>query len=141
MNSIATYISEKIRNIAWNYINPATEEGLQDIVTAIGGITIPAPVWWATEAKQNTNNELVDAIYMLVKSLAFLPSVRGTLADIRVTSTWGTIGVSSLPTLATVSAVTSVTNQVNAWWNPLNTQIPNLMNQTAFNNLRNVIIS
>lgn len=141
MNSVATYISEKIKNASDVVINPATEEGLQDIVTAIGGITIPAPVGGATEAKQDTNNQLVDAIYMLVKSLAFLPSVRGTLADLRVTSTGGMVGVSSLPTLSTVSTVTSLTNQVNAWGNPMNTQIPNLMNQTAVNNLRNVIIS
>ena len=31
MQSISNYISEKIRNIAWNYINPATEETLQSI--------------------------------------------------------------------------------------------------------------
>ena len=143
MNSFLQYISEKVRNVAWVYINPATEEKQDAIVTAIENIAIPPPVWWATEAKQNTNNDLVDALYMLVKSIAFLPSVRDTTAWLRtsITNTPNIGTVTTVTTVTTVSAVTSLINQVNAWWNPMNTQIPNLMNQTAFNNIRNVIIS
>ena len=40
MNSISTYISEKIRNISWNYINPATEEKQDSIISAIENISI-----------------------------------------------------------------------------------------------------
>jgi hypothetical protein len=42
-----------LKNIADAQINPATEEGLGDIVTAINNITVPAPVGGATETKQD----------------------------------------------------------------------------------------
>lgn len=124
-------------------INPATEEGLQDIVTAIGSISIPAPVGWATEAKQNVNNDLIDALYMLVKSIAFLPSVRNAQAWLRTsienTPNIGT--VTTVTTTTTVGTVNTVTNQSQVGGFQANPQIPSLMNQTAFNNLRNVIVS
>lgn len=123
-------------------INPATEEGLQDIVTAIENISIPAPVGGATEAKQDINNNLADAIYELVARLDFLPSIRWTLADIRVTSTGGTVGVSSLPTLATVTTVGTVSNQSAVWWIQANQQIPSLVNTTAYlSNINNITFS
>lgn len=142
MNTQQTYISEQIRDSSNSLINPATEEGLQDIVTAIGSISIPAPVGGATEEKQDINNDLVNALYELVARLDFLPSIRGTLADIRVTNTGGTVGVSSLPTLATVTTVGTVSNQSAVWGIQANQQIPSLVNSTAYlGNINNIVIS
>lgn len=139
MNTQQTYISEQIRDSSNTLINPATEEGLQDIVSAIGSISIPSPVGGATEAKQDINNNLADAIYELVARLDFLPSIRWTLADIRVTSTWGSVGVSSLPTLWTVS---TLSNQTSIGWIQANQQIPSLVNTTAYlSNINNITFS
>lgn len=143
MNTQQNYISEQVRDSSNTLINPATEEGLQDIVTAIGSISIPAPVGWATEAKQNTNNDLVDALYMLVKSIAFLPSVRDASAWLRtsITNTPNIGTVTTVTTTTTVGTVNTVSNQSQVGGFQANPQIPSLMNQTAFNNIRNVIIS
>jgi hypothetical protein len=43
-------------------VNAATEEGIQDVVTAIGTITVPPPVGGATEAKQDTGNTTLEKI-------------------------------------------------------------------------------
>lgn len=115
MNTQQTYISEQIRDSSNTLINPATE------------------------AKQDINNNLADAIYELVARLDFLPSIRGTLADIRVTSTWGSVGVSSLPTLGTVS---TLSNQTSIGWIQANQQIPSLVNTTAYlSNINNITFS
>lgn len=97
---------------------------------------------FSTTAKQDTWNNLIDAVYELIARLDFLPSIRGTLSDIRVTSTWWTVAVSSLPTLWTVTTVTVLTNQTNMGWYPANTQIPSLMNTNVYlNNISNITIS
>lgn len=143
MNTSQTYISERVRNSSNVVINPATEEGIQEVVTAIENISIPAPVGWATELKQDTWNNLIDAIYMLVKSLAFLPSIRDTTAWLRTSITNApNIGtVTTVTTTTTVWTVNTVTNQSQMGWLQATPHIPSLMNQAAFNNLRNVIVS
>ena len=94
----------------------------------------------ATEEKQNTNNDLVDALYMLVKSLAFLPSVRDTTAWLR-TSIQNTPNIGTVTTVTTTTTVGTLSNQTNAGGYAMNSHIPSLINQTATNNIRNIIIS
>jgi hypothetical protein len=56
--------SQAILNQAGTIINPATEEGIQSVVTAIESITIPAPVGGATAAAQTDGTQktqIVDA--------------------------------------------------------------------------------
>ncbi len=95
-------------------INPATSEKQTDIVNAINNITIPAPVWGATEAKQDNIISLAESIRELASLLSFLPSVKWIVADLRVTPL-------SLPTLAAVTTVSTVTtvntvlNQTSLW--------------------------
>jgi len=69
-------------------INPATEQGLKEIVTAVQNITIPTSVWGATEAKQDSLENLTYALYELIERLSFLTAIRWTSWDIRVSATW-----------------------------------------------------
>lgn len=120
-------------------INPATEEGLQDIVTAVQNITIPAPVWGATEAKQDSLEVLTYALYEIAERLTFLTAVRWTLADLRVTPT-GNVWVTW--TLTWVTTVTTLSNMGSVGWYLANPQIPWMMNNTAIqSNITNITIT
>lgn len=201
MNKTGIYISEKVRNSSNTVINPSTEEWVQDIVTAVTGLSsaLPLPTWaatsakqdtiishvdwiewqlttlnakdfstsakqdtiiwhvdgiewalttlnakdFATTAKQDTWNNLIDAVYELIARLDFLPSIRGVASDIRVTTTWWTIGtVTTCSTVTTVTTVSTLTNQTNIGWIPANVQIPSLMNTNVYlNNISNITIS
>jgi hypothetical protein len=59
----------------------------------------------------NDQAEVTQALYELIDRLAFLAGARGTLADLRVNATGGTIG--TVATVSTVSAVTSINNLIN----------------------------
>lgn len=138
-NTNNTYVSEKVKNSSGVTINPATEEGIQDVVTAIENITIPAPVGGATETTQLEISNLTNALYELVARLSFLPSVRWALADLRVTPTWN---VWVTGTLTWVTTVTTLANQTSIWWFLANPEIPSMMNNTAIvSNINNITIS
>lgn len=91
----------------------------------------------ASEATLQTISNLQEALFELIARLDFLPSVRGLLADLRVTPT-GTVTVAgSLTTLTTVTNVTSV-NQLGGW--PTNAAVPAISNTTAIlGNINNTI--
>ena len=164
METSQNYISERVKNSTW-YINPATEEKQDDIVTAIENIPTTDITNLATITKQDaiitaienipttdvsnlatsnkqdsiiTNqtdiNNLVDALYELVDRLAFLPSVRWTTADLRVTPI-------SLPTLWTVTTVSTLTNQTNIWGYIASMNVQSTVNMNTQSNYNNLIIS
>lgn len=93
---------------------------------------------FSTEAKQNeqitlqeTLNNLTNWIYDLTQLLAFLPSVRWVLADLRVTP----LSTPNMNTLSTLS------NQTSIWWFIATPQIPAMMNLSWQNNINNVTIT
>lgn len=104
----------KILNELWEFSNPSTEEK-QDSQIAL----------------QETLQDLSNWIYDLIRLLAFLPSVRGTLADLRVTPL-------STPNMSTL---TTLSNQTSIWWFIATPQIPTMMNLSWQNNINNVTIT
>lgn len=139
--SISTYLNKEVNilDVSNAKINPATEEGIQEVVTAIEGITIPPPVGWSTEAKQDSLETLTQALYELVERLTFLTWVRWVLADLRVTPTWN-VGVTW--TLTWVTTVTTLSNMSSVWGYLANPQIPWMMNNTAIqSNITNITIT
>ncbi len=132
MQSISNYISEKIRNIAWNYINPATEEKQDAIVSAIEA---NAPiVWGATEAKQNELIALSEMTVLLKSILGAIQYSRN--ADMTNNSDRVTV-VNTVAT--TVSSIATLTNMINmnsvdAWL------VPRMNEYSAWNlNVRSTI--
>lgn len=104
----------KILNELWEYNNPSTEEKQNEQITL-----------------QETLNNLTNWIYDLTQLLAFLPSVRWVLADLRVTP----LSTPNMNTLSTLS------NQTSIWWFIATPQIPAMMNLSWQNNINNVTIT
>ena len=93
--------------------------------------TIP-PIAEPETAEQADIRTATEAIEELASRLAFLPSVRGIAADLRVTLLSGVVTtVTTVGTVTTVTTVGTVTNQTNIGGNPATPQIPALMNQAA----------
>lgn len=107
----------KILNELWEYSNPSTEEK-QDSQIAL----------------QETLQDLSNWIYDLTQLLAFLPSVRWVLADLRVTPL-------STPNMSTLTTLTTLSNQTSIWWFIATPQIPAMMNLSWQNNINNVTIT
>jgi hypothetical protein len=95
--------------------------------------------------------ELIAMLLELSNRLAFLPSVRGTLADLRVsvintaavTVSSGTITtVTTVTTVSTVTTVATLTNQTNIGGFAANQHIPALQNNIAVqSNIQNLTIT
>lgn len=143
-NGWALKTESSITNVAWDVINPATEEGIQDVVTAIENISIPAPVGWATETTQVEISNLTNALYELIARLSFLPSVRWVLSDLRVTPTWNVWVTGTLAWVTTVTSVTTLStlsNQTSVGWYFANNIVPSQMNNLAIqSNINNIIV-
>lgn len=102
MQSISNYISEKIRNIAWNYINPATEEKQDAIVAAIEA---NAPIsWWATESTLSLINQkkIWDSFWLKNVLSAITRLTVDASGQLRAVVTW-TVTVGSITTLTTLT--------------------------------------
>lgn len=100
MNSFIPYISEKIRNIAWNYINPATEERqveMKDLLQLLTDISL------SDDKVHLLLQQIRDSIRMPIN---YNEATNTTNIAWAVTVSWN---------ITTVSAVTSLTNQVNIW--------------------------
>jgi hypothetical protein len=86
--------------------------------------------------------ELIEMLVELSNRLAFLPSVRGTLADLRVSVINVPAVTVSSGTITTVSTVTTLSNQTSIGGFAANQQIPALQNNVAIqSNIQNLIIS
>lgn len=89
--------------------------------------------------------ELMQMLVELSNRLAFLPSVRGTLADLRVSVVnLPSVNVNSgtITTVSTVTALTTLGNQNSIGGFSANQQIPSLQNNVAIqSNIQNLIIS
>lgn len=115
-----TFGSMNLKDTNGSDINPATKEGQEDIVEAIGNITIPAPVGGATEAKQDsqitlqtTIASLAETILELSQRIAFLGSIKQHQTEsLRVTpvSSVSTAVTGSLTSAGTVTSVGTLTN-------------------------------
>lgn len=89
--------------------------------------------------------ELIAMLVELTNRLAFLPSIRGTLADIRVSVInvpAVTVSSGTITTVSTVTTVATVTNQTNIGGYNAAQQIPALQNNIAVqSNINNLIVS
>lgn len=86
------------------------------------------------DGRQQASEELVESLRDLVELLKFLPAVRGTLGDLRVTPT-GTVGISG-----SLTTLTTLTGQTNLGGFPASTQIKDLDNLLAVHsNINNII--
>jgi len=103
MNQVIQYISEKIKNVAWNYINPATEEKQDSIQALIQTLANQGDDWMY----------LLTRISEILKPLAIVTSGSGRL-NIDVQNVLGTIA--TVTTVTTVSTVNNVANQTNMGW-------------------------
>ena len=87
--------------------------------------------------KQDESNAIADAVQELASRLAFLPTVRGVAADLRVTLLSGVV-----TSVTTVAAVTSVTGITNIGGIPAVQLIPSNQNMAAIlSNINNVVIT
>ena len=94
MNQVIQYISEKIKNVAWNYINPATEEKQDSIQALI----------------QTLANQGDDWMYLLTR----ISEILKPLAI--VTSGSGRLNIDVQNVIGTITTLTTVTNQTNMGW-------------------------
>lgn len=85
----------------------------------------------ASEASQLSVLDILNNILEMAQNLRILGSVKGTLADLRVTLTGGSI-----------TSITTVTNQAQVGAYLANPQIPALTNTVAVeSNIKNIVIS
>lgn len=90
--------------------------------------TIP-PIAEPETAEQADIRTATEAIEELASRLAFLPSVRGIAADLRVTLLSGV--VTTVTTVGTVTTVSTVTNQTNIGGLPATPMVPAQININA----------
>lgn len=82
--------------------------------------------------------DIAEALYSLVALLGFLPAVRGSLADLRVTPT-GTVNIAG--SLTALTTLTTLTNMAQMGGQNLNTVPKSFDNQLAIlGNINNVTI-
>jgi hypothetical protein len=94
--------TSSVSNRLGSQINPATQEGQEQIVTAIQNISIPAPTGGATEAKQDTLIGHVDGIEGILTTIEGnqLPDGHNvTIANITPIPVSGTVTVDTLPSI------------------------------------------
>lgn len=85
-----------------------------------------------------TVRQLLEGILEAVQPIKVLGAVRGTLADLRVTITGGSVAVSS----GTITTVTTLSNQTSVGGYLANPQVPALTNIAAVqSNINNILIS
>ena len=102
MQSFTQYISEKLRNVAWSYINPATEEKQDAIVSAIEA---NAPItWWATESTLQLINQkkIWDSFWLKNVLSAITRLTVDASGQLRAVVTWS-VTVSSIATITTLT--------------------------------------
>lgn len=85
-------------------------------------------------SRNNASEEVLDALFELIKRLDFLPAVRGIAADIRVTPL-------STPNMSTLTTVSTVSNQTSIGGYNAASLVPNWQNTLAVqSNINNVIV-
>lgn len=93
----------------------------------------------ATDLAIDNNTSVVEALHALLSLLSFLPAVRGSLADLRVTPT-GTVTIAG--SLTALTTLTTLTNMAQMGGFPLNTVPKSFDNQLAvLGNINNVSIT
>lgn len=93
-----------------------------------------------------TIRQLLEGILEAVQGVKVLSAVRGTLADLRVTLTGGTLAsITTVTTVTTVTGVTTVTtlgNQTSVGGYLANPQVPALTNIVAVqSNINNILVA
>lgn len=124
--------------ISGNVLTLASAEVNDTDMDSVDSIQIfyEADIAPATDLAIEENTSVVEALHALLSLLSFLPAVRGSLADLRVTPT-GTVSVAG-----SLTTLTTLTNMAQMGGFPLNTVPKSFDNQLAvLGNINNVSIT
>jgi hypothetical protein len=146
LNRVLLVTNVTNNTIIYNFANPLLGGSVSgnvltlDLDVTAMSSTDDLQIFYDTE-ENPAGADVMEALYMLVDLLAFLPAVRGSLADLRVTPT-GTVNVAGTATVSgSLTTLTTLTNMAQMGGQNLNTVPKSFDNQLAvLGNINNVTV-